>query len=132
MRNVNLKPFVIFAINSDMDSRAEQDLIGAFLGKSVKKLTGCYNGKTEHSYLVVLDNEEDLILVRDLAAIYNQESILYVDNEREAKLHYLSQPSQKRLGRWSNVSAPVAISSDCYTFDPATGRYYVTIPHGAM
>lgn len=95
---------------------------------SFKTVKGMYKGKVENSYVITLKNEECLSMIK--AALFNypfgQESILYVDANRAAKLIYHSG-EEKELGRFKPVDKSVASKLDAYTYDHNNDTYYACL-----
>jgi hypothetical protein len=61
---------------------------------------------------------------------FNQESVLFVDTNRQSELVYLNPDNGVlkpgvQLGTFQNVSEFEAKASDAYTFDPTTNYYYL-------
>ena len=123
MKNVNLQPFVILALNYD---HAEEEIVHLReLDLNIKALRGSYKGTKERSYLVIVDTISDFKKAIKLADNANQESILYVDKEREASLIPInSEMPQQYLGNWKEYFGDVS-NLDAWTQDPSTGRYYI-------
>ena len=124
MRNNNLTPIVILALNLDSEE-IEQQAISRFTGKDYTRpsLVGCYKGQDERSYIIdAVDNSLDDILT--FAKQYNQESILYLDNQRLATLIF-DKDNSVSLGKFKGVSESNATSRDAYTYNPSTNTYYI-------
>jgi hypothetical protein len=66
----------------------------------------------------------NLFSILAFAKEYNQESILYLDNQRLATLIY-SMNNMVSLGLFKGVSEAHAKSKDAYTFNPITNTYYI-------
>ena len=124
MRNNNLTPIVILALNLDSEEM-EQQAISRFIGKEYTRpsLVGCYKGEDERSYIIdAVENNLDEIL--DFAKQYNQESILHLDNQRLATLIF-DRDNSVSLGRFKSVSESNATSRDAYTYNPVSNTYYI-------
>ena len=72
---------------------------------------GCYQGEVEHSYMVVLGTNmrvvrQRLTWLQMLGVYFEQESVLYCDNERTAYLLYCEGPRAPRLGKLVSVASP--------------------------
>ena len=74
---------------------------------SYKIVDGCFEGKIETSYLLIISEKEALIIAR----AFNQKCVLYVNKYREASLVYIDG-TIKPLGWWM-----VGESNDNYTID---------------
>jgi hypothetical protein len=124
MRDNTLTSLVILALNLD-SVEAEHKAISSFLGQGYKRqpLDGCYKGEVERSYILEVGSKS----LQDILAFskeYNQESILYLDNQRLATLIY-SMDNMTSLGLFKGVSEAHAKSKDAYTFNPITNTYYI-------
>ena len=122
MRQHNLKPAIIFALNAGSTGYEESLLNG--LGIHCKVLIGSYKKVTEYSYIA---DASDLDKLKSLLRETNQESVLYLDNQRNAYLLYAldNYTEQKYIGDWTEVSQQTALKEDAYTFDIETGKYYI-------
>jgi hypothetical protein len=124
MRNNNLIPIVILALNLDSEE-LEQQAISTFLGSEYSRpsLVGCYKGEVERSYIIETTSKslEDILM---FAKQYNQESILHLDNERSAVLVY-DMDNMVKLGRFKSASKAIALSNDAYTYSKETHTYYI-------
>ena len=120
MRQLN-RPMVIFALNTVNDElRLRQAGLKA---NNYKRLQGMYKGIAEDSYIVDMAHID---LVIDLAIEHKQESILLLDEDRNAKLVYLADMSEESLGQLVEVSASEASNQLAYTYNPETKQYWVT------
>jgi hypothetical protein len=124
MRDNTLTSLVILALNLD-SIEAEHNAISKFLGYEYERpaLDGCYKGEVERSYILEV-NGKDLTDILAFSKEYNQESILYLDNQRLATLIY-SMDNMVSLGLFKGVSEAHAKSKDAYTFNPLTLTYYI-------
>lgn len=126
MRQHNLKPLVLLALNTGDGVARELRLIRDALCSDthmVKVANGCYKGQRETSYLVQIETQCDYLKLMQLARDFNQESIMLVDNERQAQLMYCDNEAVEPLGRWKEVmnGAPAPDS-----FTEIDGRVFVT------
>ena len=84
--------------------------------------TGVYKGQQETSFVVVINDEQDLENLKSFAfKSFDQESILLQDSNQEAYLIY-SNNRIERLGRLEQVSKEVAQDLDSYTI--MNNNYY--------
>ena len=117
-----LRPFYIFALNTN-DAKEPHILLDKGLNtKQFKTLQGSYKGQVETSYLVDADFQG---IVWDLAREYNQESILYVDENRNAYLEYLADGRIEKLGKFQAITNVKNL--DAYTVDLSTGIAYAAL-----
>ena len=125
------KPFVIFSLNAGT-ALFEADILKREGFLPFKPLVGMYEGKKEKSYLFPLAGwddiarESELARVKALAAKFNQKTVLVVYGDRSSALHPVSKAGKiKDFGVFREVSEYTAKKNSAYTYDPATGKYYV-------
>ena len=122
------KPFVIISAenaNKSKETNAKKHkLLMSQLKKDkfpIKEVEGVYKGTVEKSILVVLNQRwlaVELATFKNYAAIFNQESILFVDEERNASLIFpYNKENSEKLGKFIAVSKGIAIQMSNYTFD---------------
>jgi hypothetical protein len=101
-------------------------------GLKFKVVEGVYRGESELSILVPVINQVfDLATVEQLAHIYNQHSILFVDSDRNAELKFmvkafdenLDQVKTEKLGKFIATTKGVATQCENYTKDG--NDYYI-------
>ncbi len=126
-----LADVIIFSVYHDDDSpqlnRANHSLALAQLkGGHVPHFVGegCYKGTRERCIIVRIDTPKDEQYARELAARYNQESILHLNASRLARLETPSGDVLEYLGALKVVSRETAKLRDAYT--KANGCYYIT------
>jgi hypothetical protein len=96
----------------------------ADLNLSFKRGTGVYKGVQEVSFVVIVNNETDIQVLRDFAfKSFGQESILHVDSNQEAVLIF-NDGTREQLGRLEQVNREIATSRDAYTI--LDDKYFVT------
>ena len=121
MRDIK-RPMVIFALNTpDDELRLHQAGLKA---NNYKRLQDMYKGIAENSYIVDMAHID---LVIDLAIDHKQESILLLDEDRNAKLVYLADMSEESLGQLVAVSETEALNQLAYTYNPETKQHYITV-----
>ncbi len=102
---------------SEENSNATEDL-ESYLTKVnmlFKPVTGVYKGVMEQSFLVLTINPYGMI---SLAEQYGQESVLFVDGNREATLIFTDAETPPRyVGKWTSIIASEAVRSENYTQD---------------
>jgi hypothetical protein len=123
-----LQPFALFSAERSNKTFAENtDNTCAVACELVhrdipfKVVIGCYKGVKELTFLVHGDNYQ---VAYELAKRYEQESILVVDENRNATLGYLDGRPDERY-KWAEAS-PNNLG-DAYTLDPETGIYWKCI-----
>ena len=111
---------VVFALNTPNDElRLHQAGLKA---NQYKRLQGMYKGQAEDSYIVDMAHID---LVIDLTIEHKQESILVLDETRQAKLVYLKDMSEESLGQLVEVSETEALNQLAYTNNPETKQFWV-------
>lgn len=132
MRHViNFDPVIIFSVNTPLDKPAELLYVQASLNGMVpvKQVQGCYKDQLEVSYVAAITGKSiskaaQLLKVWELAKKNNQESILFVDEGRNAMLKYLESGDYDMLGKLERVSPKEAMDyNDAWTRDGST--FYV-------
>ena len=102
-------------------------------GLKHKVVEGVYRGESELSILVPVINQVfDLATVEQLAHIYNQHSILFVDSNRNAELKFMVKPfdaslnelpKSEKLGKFIATTKGIATQCENYTKDG--NNYYI-------
>ena len=101
-------------------------------GFKYKVVEGVYRGESELSILVPVINQVfDLATIEQLAHIYNQQSILFVDSDRNAELKFmvkafdenLDQVRSEKLGKFIATTKGIATQCENYTKDG--NNYYI-------
>ena len=102
-------------------------------GLKHKVVEGVYRGESELSILVPVINQVfDLATVEQLAHIYNQHSILFVDSDRNAELKFMVKPfdaslnelpKSEKLGKFIATTKGIATQCNSYTKDG--NNYYI-------
>ena len=131
--------FVIFSVfQSRLSHRDNMDNHKKVLrhlkdfGLRFKVVEGVYRGESELSILVPVINQVfDLATVEQLAHIYNQHSILFVDSDRNAELKFmvkaydenLDQVRSEKLGKFIATTKGIATQCENYTKDG--NNYYI-------
>ena len=122
---------VIFAIDNDKDTHAvakflryvdTEQVMGRF--GPMQHLIGSYEGVMECSYMI---DKRDLPKVQSYIA--GQDSVLCVpaDTRQPCHLEFIREPDQGHLllGSMREVSGGEALSLDAWTYNLATGKYFV-------
>ncbi len=140
MKKRNKDAFVIFSVFQSRLSHADNlDNHKKVLrhlkdfGLKFKVVEGVYRGESELSILVPVINEVfDLATVEQLAHIYEQHSILFVDSDRNAELRFMVKPfdaslnelpKSEKLGKFVSTTRGIATQCDNYTKDG--NNYYI-------
>ena len=101
-------------------------------GFSFKPVKGYYKGNLENSYVIILSGEKFLDVLKSamFSDEFKQNSILYVDANRYAKLIY-SDGIETELGKFHEIDKTLVRTLSSYTYDKANDTYYTT-SHGGM
>jgi hypothetical protein len=92
-----------------------------------KPVQGSYQGQLEDSFVVLTTPVAALAI----AQRFGQESILCVDGDRQAVLHYTglnpdAEPyAPQPIGRWRAIPKVLALQKSAWTYDESTDTYYV-------
>ena len=102
-------------------------------GLRFKVVEGVYRGETELSIMVPVINQVfDYSTVEQLAHIYDQQSILFVDSDRNAELRFMVKsfdaslnelPKSEKLGKFIATTKGIATQCNSYTKDG--NNYYI-------
>ena len=102
-------------------------------GLRFKVVEGVYRGESVLAILVPVINQVfDLATVEQLAHIYNQDSILFVDSDRNAELKFMVKafdaslnelPKSEKLGKFIATTKGIATQCNSYTKDG--NNYYI-------
>ena len=101
-------------------------------GLRFKVVEGVYRGESELSILVPVINQVfDYSTVEQLAHIYNQHSILFVDSDRNAELRFmvksfdasLNQVKSEKLGKF--IAPTKGIATQCENYTKDGNDYYI-------
>ena len=138
-RVVKKDAFVIMSVFSDRKSKADNldnhrktlAHLKAF-GLKYKEITSVNRGESELSIMIPVINEVfDLATVEQLAHIYDQQSILFVDSDRNAELRFmvkafdenLDQVRSEKLGKF--VATTKGIATQCENYTKDGNNYYI-------
>ena len=113
MRKVKT-PFAIisaerFTLTNGENQKRHQELLTQLKrdGFKTKVVEGVYHGQVEKSILVLLDSKflsVDLGYLKNYGMIFDQESILFVDADRKAELHFPATNKAEKLGNFVSVT----------------------------
>ena len=116
-------PAIILALNLKNQEIEIEALLDA--GLVFKALTGSYKGVQERSYLVLTHTDEAYRAALNLAKECNQESVLLLDEDRNAKLMYLDDMHQIEIGVLTPVSKDEALKQDAWTYAHDLNQFYI-------
>jgi len=132
MRDQHTQPAYIISASHVEDSQKQNDEATSLLELGLtrhkiphKPVRGHYLGADEDSFLCVPRNDDDERLLLSFARIYCQESVLYLDEDRNATLFFTVGNDRINLGKFRETSRLNAAESEGWTFDPSTNTYYI-------
>lgn len=135
-------PVVIFAIDAASNNRDAQQIVRGVIrfkqwcgeqGLGVKEVFGSYKGKQEASFVM----SEAAFRGANIGETWcsHQESLLHLTGQQEpnkpdagyrlASLYYPASGELVSLGRWHCVTAEVARAAEAWTFDVASGLFWL-------
>jgi hypothetical protein len=117
-----LVPVIIFALNSG-DVELERKILGA-AGIAFAPARGSYNGTEEDSWICLARDPDEIARILRIARAWSQESILYIDEQREADLYYLESGNLETLGKLEHVTELEARMRSNWTQCLITGQYF--------
>lgn len=121
--SLELKPFAMFAVNTELDQTAELVYVESTLGCNVKQVVGCYKGNQETSYIVTFSRDDSIGNMSKINRLFelcrknSQESVLMVDSKREARLFFLNINSTQGVGTFQRATPAEAIELGNWTLD---------------
>lgn len=129
--NTDNQEHIIFSIDDENNPSTRLDFETLLDNNNIgyKRLTGCYEGLTEVSYII---NAEDYQFIYESGYIDFQESILWLTDKsdargrREAFLHYNETGELKHLGWFGQVSREEALKAHCWTYRKDLDAYFIT------
>ena len=120
-------PFVIisaerFTATKSENEKSHNELLAQLKrdGFKTKVVEGVYHDTSEKSIVVLLESNfiaVDLGYLKNYGAMFDQESILFVDSERKAELIFPGLAKTEKLGNFISVTKGVAIQCRNYTQD---------------
>ena len=124
MRINTYEEIVILAVNKPTEIEDQYQLT-KLIGKPYTRpaLTGCYKGETERSYIVPMSVGLDNIL--SFARDHRQETVLYLDNQREAFLIDCQTEEDFHIGTFKGVQRERALACEGWTLNNETNQYYI-------
>ena len=120
-------PFAIisaerFTLTNGENQKRHQELLAQLKrdGFKTKVVEGVYHDTKEKSILVLLESNfiaVDLGYLKNYGSMFDQESILFVDSDRKAELHFPATNKAEKLGNFVAVTKGIAIQCNNYTQD---------------
>lgn len=84
-------------------------------GISASPACGMYAGVAEASFICACPRDAELAVILEIADYFQQESVLVIDETRDARLVYLDGRPDVELGRMREVSRERAEAAGAYT-----------------
>lgn len=124
MRENAYSPLYIVAFNGATERDDVAALYRAGVEGGYRKVRGCYKGQTERSWLI---SGDDFCKVRASGELKDQESVLFLDNQRNGWLYtnedgFVHGPNTLLLGEWKEVHSTLAAKLEAWT--EVDGKYY--------
>lgn len=121
--------YAIFCVGNDIIKEAAFKATCADKLLGYKPLYGCYEGKTERSFIMnwthkdfILEftkQEESILLLGPMQNLGGGKML------RPATLRWLTAYHEENLGYFTEVGKEHALAERAWTFDPSTGKYWV-------
>jgi len=130
MRPIYKKAIIMSAERFDasmgQNSIATDELRAALASSnySFKEVLGMYKGVSETSFFVEYNNGGALADLNSLASFYDQESILHLDEDRNASLVYCDSDEETKVGLFQAIDKSEAFKLDAYTYCPQLNMYF--------
>ena len=129
MRQIN-KRCIIFSVCKGIDEKRDNEATAEVIKRLTlnnipfKLVQGCYCGVEAQSFLAEVGDLVKHHCVRSICEQYNQESFLFLDEDRNAKIVPIHHGISLR-GKFIQVSEERAKAGLYYTKDLSTGLYYI-------
>ena len=94
-------------------------------GLAFKEVEGAYNTHREVSFVVEVEGNAEIKLVREFSVLYGQESFLHLDKSRKARLVFNGGKAFKIIGTFQAVPMVEALASDSFTYCEQTKAYFI-------
>lgn len=88
-----------------------------------KEVVGSYQGISEKTFMVDLDGNLNLDHFVAMGRLFNQDSILFVNDLNQATLIFMDNREPINLGEMKQVTELEAKSNEAYTFIPELNIY---------
>ena len=128
MRPINKKAVIISAELTkctDKTNKHNTDILETLIvkhGLSYKHLVGSYKGIREASFLVEYDTQLPLIL--DWAEKLEQESVLLLDEDRNAQLFDFKDQQGVIIGKLQAITSKQAIKLENFSYCPLNNQFF--------
>ena len=111
---------------TDIESTNDFDMYLKSNKFSFNQAMSCYQGNKERSFVILINDDLELELLKAVAMKYNKESILFQDSNGISQLLFTDGSNQVAiLGKLREVDNKEALSKDDYTI--LKGKYYSII-----
>ena len=120
-----LVPIIVFALNSG-DVELERKILGA-AGIAFAPALGSYNGVAEDSWICLARDPDEISRILVIARAWDQESILYIDENRDADLYFLESGNLETIGKLVPVTELEARMQHGWTQCLVTGQYFTVV-----
>lgn len=123
------KQIVIFSVERSNLSKEENAVNTRVVNRLLKDndfnfmtCKGVFQGVSEDSFAVILDNYSQVQVLHELSRVYNQDCILYLDANNVGYLYH-NNGNVDRIGKSRQVSKDIAMTKDAYTI--INNNYYL-------
>lgn len=121
MREAAFTPIVFLSAELKGNTKLQNEINTATLkrylkenDKSFGEYLSSYNNTKEINLGVLVANDNDVQFLQDIAKVYSQDSILYINESREGLLKF-SNGQDERVGTLVNISKREALVTENYT-----------------
>ncbi len=131
------KPFIVMALNI-IDTHkqcvhSERKVLKDAIGSNPHKMVGSYKGVEETSYITFYPTDEAkfnhaISKAKHIGRLYSQESILVVDQYRNARLVFCDHVEpipDVLLGKWIECNEATAKLREAWSYFPLKDKYYI-------
>ncbi len=111
----------------------ERKVLKNAIGSNPHQMLGSYKGEIETSYITFFPTDEvtfnhAISKAKHIGRLYSQESLLVVDQYRNAKLVFCDNVDLKEdvpLGKWVECNKETAKLQDSWSYFPLKDSYYI-------
>ena len=117
--------FLSAELENNKDNKANTKELESHLmrsGLKFDRVEGCYKGVTENSFRVELSMKDYSLLSYLAFKLYQQDSVMVVDNENNANLHY-GNGHRHSIGKLIQTDEATAKAEDAYSI--INGAFYI-------
>lgn len=118
--------FSLDQVNAKASAQTIRTVQSQLRNRGIKALLviGSYKGVVEQSFCVEARTKVDVDYIKMLCAMFNQESFLVVNNNRQASLYFLQSKEVTPIGMFQSVGKDIATKLEAWTYVPHTDTYF--------